>query len=390
MNELERQLRIIKSRTEEIVPEEELREKLKNSLNSGKPLKVKFGIDPTGSELHVGHAVPLRKIKQFQELGHSIEFIIGSFTAKIGDPTGKNETRKMMSNEDIERNCKTYLDQASKIIDIDKINLHYNGDWLSKLNFEDLLQIMANFSLSLMISREDFAKRLKNNIPISLVELSYPMMQAYDSVHLKSDIEIGGTDQKFNLLRGRDLQRAFGQSPQVCLTLPILEGTSGKDKMSKSLNNYISIKEGNRDMYGKVMSIKDVLIETYYNLVTELDDELLKEISKKMKDREISPYEAKKRLAKEITLLYHNRELADDAENHFDTIFSKREIPEDVEEKEIRGRDIVSLVSEEAKVSKSQARRLIASGAIKIDGITVNELKPGIIKIGKKIIFKIK
>lgn len=392
MSELEKQLKVIRSRAEEIIPESELKQKIEKSIKSGKPLKVKLGIDPTGSELHVGHAVPLRKLKQFQELGHSIEFIIGSFTAKIGDPTGKSETRKVLTDEQIQENCKTYLDQASSIIDISKINIHYNGDWLSKLNFEDLLKIMSNFSLALMVSREDFAKRLKNNIPISLVELSYPMMQAYDSVYLNADIELGGTDQKFNLLRGRDLQRAFGQDPQVCLTLPILEGTTGKDKMSKSLNNYISINEDPNNMFGKVMSIKDELINTYYKLVTELNDDMLEDIEAKLKEGILKPYDAKKQLAEEIVKLYHNNEQAQKAKEHFNTLFSKKEVPQDIKEINLKGRDLITLVSEETNVSKSQARRLLSSNSVKINNEIANENSnpEGVIKIGKKIIFKLK
>lgn len=392
--EIDRQLKIIKSRSEEIVPEEELKKKLKKSIEEGKPLKIKFGIDPTGSEMHIGHAVPLRKLKQFQELGHSIDLLIGSFTAKIGDPTGKSETRKVLSDEDIKKNCETYLDQASLILDIDKVNLHYNGDWLSKLNFEDLLRIMSHFSLSLMISREDFAKRLKQNLPISLVELTYPLMQAYDSVYLKSDIEIGGTDQKFNLLRGRDLQRSFGQIPQVCLTLPILEGTNGKDKMSKSLNNYISIKEDYKNMFGKIMSIPDEYIYRYYELVTEFNEKELKDIKDKLNKGDIKPYDAKKMLGEEIVSLYHNKDRAIEAKEHFNTLFSKKEVPSEIEEISLsKDTKIIDFISNYSGISKSDARRLISSNAVKYDGIVVDNVntnvKNGILKFGKRKIVKI-
>lgn len=392
--EIEKQLKVIKSRSEEIIPEEELRNKLRKSIEEGKPLKVKFGIDPTGSEMHVGHAVPLRKLKQFQQLGHSIDLLIGSFTAKIGDPTGKSETRKVLSDEDIQKNCETYLDQASLILDIDKINLHYNGDWLSKLHFEDLLKIMSHFSLSLMISREDFANRLKQHLPISLVELTYPLMQAYDSVHLKSDIEIGGTDQKFNLLRGRDLQRSFGQTPQICLTLPILEGTNGKDKMSKSLNNYISIREDHKNMFGKVMSIPDEYIYRYYELVTEFNEKELENIKSKINNGNIKPYEAKKMLGEEIVTLYHNKDKAIEAKEHFNTLFSKKEIPDEIEEIDVKkDTKVIDFISSYSRISKSDARRLINSNAVKHDGVVVDKIdtsvKDGILKFGKRKIVKI-
>jgi tyrosyl-tRNA synthetase len=392
MNELDYQLSVIKSKTEEIVPESELKAKVERSINTNTPLKIKFGIDPTGSDMHIGHAVPLRKLKQLQELGHSIEFLIGSFTAKIGDPTGKNESRKMLSDEQIEKNFKTYLDQASEIIDIEKINVHFNGDWLSKLHFEDIVNIMSKFSLSLMISREDFANRLKNNTPISLVELAYPLMQAYDSVYLNADIEIGGTEQKFNLLRGRDLQKAFGQEPQVCVMLPILEGLKGRDKMSKSLNNYISIKDSSNDMFGKIMSITDDILMQYYNLVTELPDEDIEEISKAMSLGMLKPYEAKKMLAYETVKLYYDEIKAGEAHKYFESLFSKKETPENIEKVSITDITLSDFISNHIGVSKTQARRLINDGAVKHKDKAVLEdkkIEKGIWKIGKKTILEI-
>ena len=390
--ELDRQMKIIRSGTEEIVPEAELIKKLERSLREGRPLKVKLGIDPTGTELHVGHAVPLRKLNQFQKLGHSVELIIGNFTAKIGDPTDRSETRKMLSDSDIETNFNSYIEQAGRILDVDNINIHYNADWLAPLTFEDLVNIMAKFTVSVMISREDFANRLKNNTPISLVELSYPLMQSYDSVYLKADVELGGSDQKFNILRGRDLQRAFGQEPQIGIIFPIIEGTCGKRKMSKSYNNYIAVNEKPNDMFGKVMSITDGLIELYYRLVTELDPDLVDEISKKLKDGSLSPYEAKKNLAAEIVSLYYNDQTAQEAKEYFNTLFSKRAIPENIDKVVFKG-SLVALVVEQNSVSKSEARRLITAGAVKLNDEPIKDIDAaapeGVVKIGKKKIIEV-
>ncbi len=391
--EVERQLEIIKERTEEIFPESELREKIERSVKNNKPLNIKFGIDPTGSELHIGHAVPLRKLKQLQDLGHNIFLVIGSFTAKIGDPTGKSETRKVLSDEEILKNCSSYLEQASKILDVERINCVYNGDWLSKISFADLLTILAKFTVAKMINREDFANRLSQNQPLSLVELMYPVMQAYDSVHLRADIELGGSDQKFNMLKGRELQRAFGQEPQACLVFPILEGTSGGEKMSKSLNNYISIDEDPKTIFGKVMSIPDSLMERYFRLATTID---LKEIEDKKGEMEKNPFESKKQLAYNITSLYSNEVEAEGAAKYFETLFSKREVPEEVEEFTLKGKEkLIDLVALAGKVSKSESRRLLKGGAVKIDGSKVedgdNEIegRGQIIKIGKKRIFRL-
>lgn len=391
--EIERQFNIIIQKAEEVFPKDDLYNKIKKSLVEKKPLKVKFGIDPTGTELHLGHAVPLRKLREFQDLGHEVNLIIGTFTAKIGDPTGKNETRKMLTDEEINENLKTYLEQASKILDIGKLKVLYNGDWLSKLTFTNLIEIFSHFTVSQMTSREDFSNRLKNNIPVSLVELMYPMMQGYDSVEMHADIELGGMDQKFNLLRGRDLQKAFNQEQQVCLVFPILEGTYGKDKMSKSLNNYIGIIEKANDMFGKIMSIPDSLIATYFKLTTPRS---LKEVEDLKDGISKNPFEMKKRLGQEIVALYHSDEEAKKAREYFETVFSKREIHEEVREIILKeNTSLIDLVVKENEVSKSEARRLILAGAVKINNEKAEnieeiiEAKGQIIKIGKKNIFKI-
>ena len=266
--EVERQFDILKRGCDEIINEGEFKKKLEKSISTNIPLRIKLGIDPSGTDLHLGHAVPLRKLKQFQDLGHQVFFLIGTFTGRIGDPTGKSETRKMLSAEQVQENIKTYLDQVSLILDLDKIKVVYNGDWLEKLNLEDVLRLLSQFTVSQMISREDFAKRLSENKPVSLIEFMYPILQGYDSVELRADVELGATEQKFNLLRGRDLQKNAGQEQQVCMIMPILEGLDGVEKMSKSLNNYIGVKDTPNDMFGKIMSVSDELMYRYYEVIT--------------------------------------------------------------------------------------------------------------------------
>lgn len=306
--EIERQLSIIKRGTEEIISEDELRKKLKKSLEENKPLKIKLGIDPTGSDLHIGHAVPLRKLKQFQDLGHTVQFLIGTFTARIGDPTGKSETRKMLTGEEIAENIKTYLEQVKLILDIEKTEVVYNGDWLEKLTLEDVLKLLSQFTVSQMTSREDFAKRLKENKPVSLVEFMYPILQGYDSVALESDVELGATEQKFNLLRGRDLQKNAGQEQQICIMMPILEGLDGVNKMSKSLNNYIGIQDTPNDMFGKIMSVSDELMMKYYEMITEIPLDEIKGISEGIKNGSVHPMDVKKRLGFELVKTYYGEE----------------------------------------------------------------------------------
>lgn len=398
--EVTRQLEILKRGTEEIISEGELRAKLEKSLKENKPLKVKFGIDPTGNEIHIGHAVPVRKLKQFQDLGHTVQFLIGTYTAKIGDPTGKNETRKMLTDEDIAENIKSYLDQISTILDLDKIEISYNADWLSKLSMEDILKLMSQFTVSQMTSREDFAKRLKENKPVSLVEFMYPILQGYDSVVLECDIEIGATEQKFNLLRGRDLQKNAGQEAQVCIMMPILEGLDGVNKMSKSLNNYIGVKEEANNMFGKIMSISDELMIKYYKMITEISLENIEKMEESIKSGELHPMEAKKRLGEELVKIYHGEEAGKSAREYFDTMFSKKEIPDDIleikiEEDEIGVIDLLCKKLEWFK-STSEARRLIQQGGFKVDGESIVEakeivqIKDGmIIRAGKKKIVKL-
>lgn len=391
---VDEQLTIIKRGTVEIVPEEELVEKLKKSRKTNTPLRIKLGCDPTRPDLHLGHSVILRKMRQFQDLGHHIILIIGDFTALIGDPTGQNKTRPSLSAEEIKENAATYLDQAGKILNRDKTEIVYNADWLGPVTFEGVIKLSSKLTVARMIERDDFSKRFKNNEPISLHEFLYPLAQGQDSVHLKSDVELGGTDQKFNLLVGRDLQRDAGQDPQVCLMMPLLEGTDGTLKMSKSYDNYIGISEEPNDMYGKVLSIPDDLIYRYYELVTDVPTEELPAIlEKSVKD----PRNTKHDLAFTITRMYHGKNAAKSAREHFEQTVIKKEIPDDAPEIEfdrgstVRLLDIIS----DANMTQSngETKRLIKQGGVSIDDekvadinleLTFNEGDEYELKVGKR------
>lgn len=399
--EVERQFNILSRGCEELINEVEFKKKLEKSITTGKPLRVKLGIDPSGTELHLGHAVPLRKLKQFQDLGHEVFFLIGTFTGRIGDPTGKSETRKMLSEEQVMENIKTYLDQVKLILDLDKINVVYNADWLEKLNLADVLKLLSMFTVSQMISREDFAKRLSENKPVSLIEFMYPILQGYDSVELKADIELGATEQKFNLLRGRDLQKNFGQEQQICMIMPILVGLDGVEKMSKSLGNYIGVKDTANDMFGKIMSISDELMENYYTMITEIPSEEITKIKENIANGMLHPMEAKKQLGAEVVKIYHGEQAAVEARDWFENVFSKRnldvELPEvEVEYNEIGVIDLLVKATELVKTT-SEARRLIEQGGFKINDEAIKDVKATvkvesgmIVRAGKKKIVKIK
>lgn len=398
--EVERQFEILKLGVDEIISEDELKKKLKKSIETNVPLKVKLGIDPTGSELHIGHAVPLRKLKQFQELGHEIYLVIGTFTGKIGDPTGKSDTRKMLTNEDIANNIKTYLNQLSVILDINKINVVYNGDWLEKLSLSEFLYILSTITVSQMISREDFSKRLAQNKPVSLVEFMYPVLQAYDSVNLKADVELGATEQRFNLLKGRDLQKSYNQEQQICLMMPILVGLDGVDKMSKSLNNYIGVSDTPTDMFGKIMSISDELMVTYYDYLTDFSVEEIKKMKNDILEDKIHKMEAKKTLGEALVRVYYGADEAKKARDWFENVFVNRNMNVSldtlkIEEEEIT---IIELVSKYTNVykSKSEIRRVIEQGGVKINNVSitnVNEVvkinNEDILKVGKKSVYKL-
>ena len=400
-NEVERQYNILKRGCEEIINEVEFKQKLEKSIKNNKPLKIKLGIDPTGSDLHIGHAVPLRKLKQFQDLGHTVQFLIGTFTARIGDPTGKSETRKMLSNDAVQENIKTYIDQLGIILDLEKTEIKYNGDWLEKLSLEEVLNLLSQFTVSQMVSREDFSKRLAENKPVSLIEFMYPIMQGYDSVALECDVELGATEQKFNILRGRDLQKAYGQEQQICLLMPILEGLDGVEKMSKSLNNYIGITETPNDMFGKVMSISDELMFRYYEIITEIPLEEIEKMKMDITNGALHPMEAKKNLGKELVTIYHGAEEGIKAKEWFENVFSKKNLDVDLPEVEIAGKEegIIELLVNTLKFANttSEARRLIEQGGFKINDEAIKDVKSSIklesgmiIRAGKKKIIKVK
>lgn len=312
--QIKKQLEEIKKGCVELIPEEELAAKLKK----GKPLKVKWGADPSAPDIHLGHTVVLKKLKQFQDLGHEVIFLIGDFTARIGDPTGKSETRKPLTKEEVMINSRTYQEQVFKILDKKRTRVVYNSRWLSELKIEDVINLAAKYTVARMLERDDFMNRFEKQRPISIHEFLYPLIQGYDSVKLKADIEIGGTDQKFNMLVGRELQREFKEEPQVIITMPLLEGTDGVQKMSKSLNNYIGITEPPSEIYGKTMSISDELMLRYYSLLT---DENIEEMKK------LHPKEAKKKLAGELVAIYYGREAAEDAGAEFEKIFAQGKLP---------------------------------------------------------------
>lgn len=394
MLSVEEQIKIINKGVEEIINKEELQEKLKKSIEEGRPLTVKLGLDPTAPDIHLGHAVVLRKIKQMQDLGHKAVIIIGDFTGMIGDPTGKSKTRKQLTREEVVQNAKTYEKQIFKVLDKDKTELRFNSEWLSKLNFKDVIELVSKYSVTRMLEREDFKNRFNNHVSIGIHEFFYPLMQAYDSVAIKADIEMGGTDQKFNVLMGRNLQSEYGEEKQIALFMPILEGIDGVEKMSKSLGNYVGINEDENTMYEKIMKIPDNLIIKYFELATDIHPDEIDNIKNDLKNK--NPRDIKMRLANEIVKLYHGEKNAVKAEEHFKTVFQNNSIPEDIKEIKIdENEDIIScIVAAGFSSSKSDARRLIKQGAVKVNGDKITEfnicLKNGsILKVGKAKLVRI-
>jgi tyrosyl-tRNA synthetase len=393
---------LIKYGAVEIIPEDELVKKIERSIKTGKPLKVKLGCDPTKPDLHLGHSVVLRKLRHFQELGHIAVLIIGDFTAMIGDPSGRSKTRPQLSFEETRINGQTYFEQAKKILLPERVEIRYNSEWLGKMTFEDVIRLASKYTVARMLERDDFSKRYKSGEPISIHELLYPLAQAIDSVAIEADVELGGTDQKFNLLVGRDIQREFGQEPQVIITMPLLVGTDGVEKMSKSLDNYIAFNDPPFEMYGKTMSIPDELIYDYFLLTTDLSPTEIENIKKQLNDPSVNPRDLKRRLAWELVRMYHGVEEANKAQEEFDKIFVRKEIPEELEEFEIEQGDgkirIVELLVQTGLAnSKSEAKRLIQLGGVSIDGVKINDIdatvgldKSFVIKVGKRKFLKIK
>ncbi len=390
------QYKILAENTAEIITEEEFRSKLKRSVDENRPLRCKLGIDPSAPDLHLGHAVVLHKIRQFQDLGHHLVMILGDFTGMIGDPTGRSEMRKQLTEEEVMANARTYQEQLFLILDPDRTEMVFNSEWLAKLNFADVIKLASNLSVARMMEREDFHRRYKENVSIGIHEFFYPLMQGYDSIAVRADIEFGATEQKFNLLMGRQLQRDYGQEPQVAFTMPILVGTNGVEKMSKSLGNYIGLTEPADQIYGKAMSIPDNLMEEYYRLATTLPSAEIDSILAGVKGGKIHPRDAKMRLAREIVGLYHGSQSASDAEENFKQVFQKGEIPSEMESFQFGSpAGIVSIMVDTGLASsRSEAKRLIQQGGVKINGETVNsidlELKAGtdnedrVIQVGKR------
>lgn len=370
------QYEILAENTVEIITEAEFKKKLEISVAENKPLRCKLGIDPSAPDLHLGHAVVLHKLRQFQELGHHVIIILGDFTGMIGDPTGRSEMRKQLTEEEVLANARTYQEQIFNILDQDKTELVFNSEWLAKLNFADVIKLASTLTVARMMEREDFSRRYNENTPISIHEFFYPLMQGYDSIAIKADIEFGATEQKFNLLMGRQLQREYGQEPQVAFTMPILVGLDGVQKMSKSLGNYIGITEPAEEIYGKAMSISDDLMPEYYRLATSLKSGEIKEILDNIKSGKLHPRDAKMRLASEIVKLYHGSEAAREAETRFRQVFQKGNLPDDMPEFVYTSpAKLVDIMADAALApTKSEARRLIEQGGVKINGETASNV----------------
>ncbi len=403
MKSISGQLKILTEGVVEILPTNALKEKLTLSFKRKKPLKVKLGVDPTAPDLHLGLAVSLRKLKQFQQLGHKVMIVIGDFTAQIGDPSGKSKTRPSLSKEKVLSNAKTYIDQFSKILNLAKTKILFNSQWLEKMALREIIKLTASYNVSRMLEREDFKKRYKGGTEIAIHEFLYPLLQGYDSVAIKADIEIGGTDQKFNLLVGRDIQKAYNQPPQCCLLLPLLEGIDGKEKMSKSLGNYVSLVDEPSDMFGKIMSIPDSLMIKYFRLCTNIDSKTIDRFEKELKKRKINPRDLKSKLSFEIVRTYHGSKKAAEALEYFKTVFQKKKLPSKIPEYIlIRKREILLpqlMVMINIVKSKNEAKRLIEQGGVKINQKKVDNIyekidprKEIILQIGPrrftKIIFK--
>jgi len=397
----QKQFEIIKRGTVEIILEEDLKKKLERAYKENKPLKIKVGFDPTAPDIHLGHTVLLEKMRQFQELGHEVIFLIGDFTGMIGDPSGKTETRKPLTREEVLKNAETYKEQVFKILDSKKTVIMFNSEWFNAMTALDMCRLAGAETVARMLEREDFKKRFTEGRPISILEFLYPLLQAYDSVYLKADIELGGTDQKFNLLMGRQLMKIYGMEEQVIIMMPLLEGLDGVQKMSKSLGNYIGINEPADEMFGKIMSINDELMLKYYELLSHISVQELEELKRGIKEGKLNPRDAKEALAVEIVTRYHGREQAERAKERFIKLFREKDIPEDILEVEIKdegeGVWIPKILKEQGlSKSTSEAIRLIKQNAVRINNEVVDnsdtKLKKGeyIIKVGKKRFIKVR
>lgn len=391
---LNEQMDVIRRGTVDLLPEDELVKKIENSKKKNKPLVIKQGFDPTAPDIHLGHTVGIRKLKQFQDLGHQVVVIIGDYTAMVGDPSEKNSTRPRLTHEQVMQNAETYRQQFFKILDKSKTEIRFNGDWFKKLTFENIMELASKFTVARMLERDDFSKRYTSQLPISIHEFFYPLMQGYDSVMINADVELGATEQKFNLVIGRQIQKEYEQEPQIVLTLPVLEGIDGTQRMSKSLGNYIGVDEAPNETYGKVMSIPDKLIFPYFELVTDVSLNELKSIKSQLEDSNTNPRDVKKYLGRTIVRIYHGEEASKNAERAFEQVFVKKDIPDEMPEfsfdqNKMRIDDL--LIATKTAASKNEARRLIAQGGVSIDGNKVDdnfaeiEISGAIIlKVGKR------
>jgi tyrosyl-tRNA synthetase len=396
--EIERQLAVIRSGVEELIPEAELVKKLERSIATGTPLRVKQGFDPTAPDIHLGHTIGLRKLRQFQDLGHQVVLIVGNYTSLIGDPSGRSKTRPRLTEEQVAANAQTYLDQFFKVVDKERTEVRWNGDWIRPMTFTEILNLAAQFTVARLLERDDFEERFKAREPIGLHELLYPLMQGYDSVAIRADIEIGATEQKFNLLTGRDIQVAFGMEPQVILTLPVLEGLDGVRRMSKSLGNYIGVAEPPSQIYGKVMSLPDRLIGRYFRLVTDASPKECAEVAHALADGKSNPMIWKKALAHRLTRMYHGAGAADLAQSEFEKQFSRREVPSDlptvaVEPGKFRARDLLMRAFPD-EYTGSKAGALFKQGAVYVNGARVTDVAMeievgGSSPEGREVVFKV-
>lgn len=388
---VDKQLELISRGTEEVIPLKDLRKKLEKSIKDNKPLTIKLGCDPSRPDLHIGHSVVLQKLRDFQDLGHQAVLVIGDFTAMIGDPSERNKTRPQLTLEEAKANAESYIEQSKVILDIKTLKVIFNSTWLNKMNFEDVIKMSSKYTVARMIERDDFTKRFESEIPISMHEFLYPLAQAMDSVEINADVELGGTDQKFNLLVGRDLQREYGQEPQSIITLPLLEGTDGIEKMSKSYDNYIAIDDSPEDMYGKIMSINDSMILKYYKLAVFADRDRIESVKLLLEDNSNNPRDIKRSLAKDLVARYYSEEKAKLAEAAFDQIFVKKDNPDNMPSynlsSEINLVDI--LLSEKLIVSKGEGKRLINQNAVKVDGKVCDDINQTISPSNEDIIVKV-
>ena len=396
---VDKQLELISRGTEEVIPLNDLRKKLEKSIADNKPLTVKLGCDPSRPDLHIGHGVVLQKLRDFQDLGHQAVLVIGDFTAMIGDPSERNKTRPQLSLEEAKANAESYIEQSKVILDVNNLKVIFNSTWLNKMNFQDVIKLSSKYTVARMIERDDFTKRFESEVPISMHEFLYPLAQAMDSVEINADVELGGTDQKFNLLVGRDIQREYGQEPQSIITLPLLEGTDGVEKMSKSYDNYISLDDSPEDMYGKIMSINDSMILKYYRLAVFADREKIKQVKTLLKDDSINPRDIKRSLAKDLVSKYYSQQDADLAQDSFDQVFVKRDNPENMPtckiDSDISLIDI--LLDNKLISSKGEGKRLISQKAVKINGEVCDDTNliisssdsEYVIKVGKRRFLKV-